>query len=103
MCESCYREYGSPRVVSQRVKDAAELIRIVYEYSPVGGNCHIVFDDWNIEDSHIDWCLNEAIPENYHKASAYQRLAEEAALSLMRGLSMEERASAMAIHCGFIK
>ena len=43
----------------------------VYEYSAVGGNLHIVLDDYNIEDSHILWCLTDAIPQNIHEATPF--------------------------------
>lgn len=41
--------------------EAARLIVDIRRYYALdgngqGGNCHIVFDDYNVEDSDIDWC-----------------------------------------------
>jgi hypothetical protein len=42
---------------------AAELMRKLYEIdgNSVGGNCHIVTDDGNIESENIDYCIESAI------------------------------------------
>lgn len=46
-------------LIKQRVR---ELISIIYNnYSGVGGELHIVLDDRNVEDSSINWCLNNNI------------------------------------------
>ena len=57
MCFGCYEEFGKPTIINNRTERAAFLIEKVYEYSLVGGNCHIVTDDWNIDDDSIFWCL----------------------------------------------
>ena len=41
--------------IKQRIR---ELIKIIYnKYSCVGGQLHIVLDDGNIENGHIEYCL----------------------------------------------
>jgi len=35
------------------------LLRRLYAHNAVGGNCHIVTDDGNIEDEFINWCLEQ--------------------------------------------
>lgn len=32
----------------------------VYELSAVGGFAHMVIDDMNVDNSHIDWCIKYA-------------------------------------------
>lgn len=103
MCESCYYEYGSPAILSDTTKEAAALVNRVYDFSIVGGNAHIVVDDWNLEDNNIRWCLDTALTENHHEACTEQLIAERDCLEALLALSENERASAMAIHAGFIK
>lgn len=61
MCRGCWEEYGSPMFLSDRVCKAAVLIEKVYEQvgGGVGGNLHIVVDDWNLEDDSIKWCMKK--------------------------------------------
>lgn len=46
------------RVLS-KVKKIRLLYRYIYLREPSGGALHIVLDDWNVEDSHIKWCLGQ--------------------------------------------
>ena len=39
-------------------QDYTRLVDILYEYHLAGGNCHIVTDDDNLLDHHIDFCIN---------------------------------------------
>ncbi len=39
--------------------DYDDLCGILYRHRAVGGYLHIVTDDGNIEDGHIDFCMNE--------------------------------------------
>lgn len=102
MCIGCYEKLEGKTIINEKTKMAASLIDEVYDYSAVGGNAHIVLDDWNLEDHHIKWCIYEAIPENFHKYSDPQLEAEKACLYMLLGMSMEERISALAIHDGFV-
>ena len=103
MCQGCYEEYGSPTVVTDSVREAAELVADVYEFSAVGGNAHIVLDDWNLEDDYIRWCLEKAIPENAHEAEPGQIEAEQKCLTAFLALSLEDRAAALALSEGRIE
>ncbi len=102
MCYGCYEEAGFPAIVNEKTKAAAALIDKVYEFSCVGGNAHIVVEDWNLEDDNIRWCLDEALKTNVHGADAAQLAAESACLEALLMLSGDERASAMALHEGFL-
>jgi len=49
-------------------KKIIDLIQQIYQQpgGAVGGNLHIVLDDYNVDDDSILWCALEAIPDNYH-------------------------------------
>lgn len=82
MCEACWNEAGRPAVDTPLVR---AIGRKAKEIDPVGA-CHIVVDDWNVEDSHIQGCLSR--PE---------ATADELEwLRLMMAASVEERLSALA-------
>lgn len=110
MCEGCYEDYGRPTIVTDRTLAAAELIRQVYEYSIVGGNLHIVVDDWNLEDDDLEFCLKEIAKggrsdPNYSDEcdSKEQLVIEERCCKLLANMSLEERVSALALHDGYLK
>lgn len=102
MCYSCYEDYGKPTLVTPEIQEAAWLVEKVYEFSAVGGNLHIVVDDWNIEDSSLDFCDRYIDAEGYDCPQA-QIKAELACLDAFRKLSVPHRAAALAIHEGFLK
>lgn len=39
------------------------------EANPTGGNLHIVMEDGNLEDHHIQWCLTNALDEGDGEAA----------------------------------
>lgn len=53
MCLGCWEDAGKPWFVSEEVKKWAPVFGQANHYGP----CHIVVDDWNLEDDHIDFCL----------------------------------------------
>jgi len=51
-------------MVSQEFRDRLQtLVHAIYECPGGGCGCclHIVLDDTNLEDSHIQWCLDNSI------------------------------------------
>lgn len=38
-----------------------ELIGVYYQEHPTGGHGHIVFDEGDVEDSHVRFCIQEAL------------------------------------------
>lgn len=102
MCYGCYEEAGHPAIVNEKTRAAAALVAKVYEFSCCGGNAHIVVDDWNLGDENIRWCLDEALTINIHSASAEQLASERECLEALLALTEDERASAMALHDGFL-
>ncbi len=103
MCYEWYEEEGKPDIVNDGTKKAAELAGAVYEFNCVGGNCHIVLDDFNIEDEDIEYCLTQSLRNNLHDHTAEQLEIEKACLLAFKVLSVAERASALAIHEGWLK
>lgn len=102
MCETCWKDYGSPKLYSPEIDEVAYLIGKIYEYSAVGGNAHIVVDDFNIKDENIQFCLDN-LKENVHEAEPTQLAWEECALLGLKRLSLSERASALALHNGYFE
>jgi hypothetical protein len=99
MCEGCYIQYGRPRVVNVKVQMTVKLLESLYEISPAGGPAHIVADDWNIEDEHIQTCITGCMhpswtPEESGRAIVF--------LAVMHCLSMDERATVLALHDGLL-
>lgn len=88
MCIICYEEeYGSPRVINENVLRAADLAKDINPF----GHFHIVVEDFNLEDDNVDFCLKLSTDDN-----------ELAFGRLFRSLSIDERATALALADGFI-
>ena len=76
-------------------QETIELIKEIYKKHPVGGELHIVLDDGNVENHHIQWCIDnlECDPEerelylkcanNLLKMEEYQR--DEVITAALRG------------------
>lgn len=104
MCYGCYEEAGKSAIVNEKTKKAAKLINDIYEQEDcgAGGYAHTVVDDWNLEDSNTDFCINAANVGEYD-ISEDGRLACLNCLNYLKELSIDERYSAMAIHSKFIR
>ena len=94
MCLGCWLELGSPKVFNKAVREAHPLIDLVYASSPVGGNLHIQLDDWNIDD---EFFAGEMVV--YHTDS--DLAAERRCYEHFKSMTVEERASALALYEGF--
>ncbi len=95
MCSDCYEEYGSPKVLNEAVLEAVHLINSIYEFSTVGGNLHIQLDDWNIDDEY--W---EEFKPFREDSIEHELKIERKCFDMMKDMSLEERASALALHYG---
>lgn len=121
MCENCWAEAGSPRIDNEKVRAVQPLIAAVYKYSHVGGNLHIVLDDFNVRDRDLECCqkiiadggvlkmpagsvaflgVPAGTPET-DPVSGEQLHAELTCLEALRAMTVEERASAIALFDGF--
>lgn len=85
MCFGCYERYGSPRIATDATRHAARLIKKADPFGPL----HIVVEDDNLEDCHLEFCRSAV----FTKGSEVDR----ACFSALIELSLDERVSAMAI------
>lgn len=102
MCYGCWETYGKPVLDSAQIQVVVAQIGEVYEHSLSGGWLHIVVDDWNLEDGHLDTCA-VCIDENAATTDPARIAAERACLAGLRVLTEDERASALARYEGFIE
>lgn len=104
MCINCYASYGSPKIFNEKTLKALELIEELYdcEMGGAGGFAHIVVDDWNLEDSNVDFCLSSAKGNSDPDYPTETKEAAIKCLEFMKTLSIEERASALAIRDKFV-
>ena len=101
MCFNCYKELNKPAIINATTVYTAFLIEHLYD-SPgggAGGNLHIVTDDWNIDDEHLDFC-SDLIKEC--ETQERRITIEKMIIKNMREMSIEERASALAIYNNYI-
>lgn len=101
MCYGCWCEEGKPAIINDGVREAARLGKIVYDYHLAGGHLHILLDDWNAEDSHIDGCLDFLAKERAEMDEA-EYMAELRCGRAFSPLTYEERISALALMDGII-
>lgn len=86
MCYGCFIDYTP--VVNDRVIAAARLVEPVDPY----GALHVIVDDFNIEDEHILSARDDGdlTSDDLALLDAFEKMTED------------ERASALALHDGFI-
>ncbi len=100
MCSGCWDGYGQPTIVNEKTEAALALVRQVYDApgGNVGGNLHIVLDDWNLETGSIEWCLEQsgARRVGYNKYDATPTTIERACGEAFLDMTMDERASCLA-------
>lgn len=96
MCEGCYEDYGSPRIINEKTLTAARLIHEIYELMCNGGNMHIVLDDWNLEDDDLAFCADLIAKggDAFYRDTTELLALERACCDLMLTMTIEERAAA---------
>ena len=99
LCDKCgkppHHEYGECKT-EDKIDKAVRLISVVYRYNAAGGYGHIVFDDGNLADRYIDFCLGMC-KDNENNHIPEQLKAEVEALEFLKTLTMSERNKV----CGF--
>lgn len=101
MCWGCWEEYGKPAIVNDKTRALADAINEVYEQSCVGGNLHVVVDDFNIDDDLVNG-MWEDIDKNIYELDPDELEVERRCLKLLCEATVEERASALAVQYGII-
>lgn len=93
MCDGCYRnKYGSPKIDNEIVREASEAVEELYLDHGAGGGMHIVVDDWNLEDSHIEFC-GRFMRDYPHRGPD---ACEIRVYELFKKMTVDERASTLA-------
>lgn len=104
MCENCYDSYGAPCVITPDVLETADLIGALYEVCPTGGPLHCALDDWNIDgDGPFTWereHMRDYISDGEDGEEEVRRAT--AVLDKIDAMTVAERATALAIHWGYI-
>lgn len=90
MCTDCWDEMGRPAIDTPKVREAARLVRELYQEHCTGGPLHIVVDDWNLEDGHVDYCGERCAP-------GIERRCYEA----LKAMNEDERASVLSLEDGW--
>jgi len=117
MCYGCWVEYAKPAIDTPAIREVVKVIEEVYSYSCVGGNLHIVLDDWNLEDHSLAFCKREiergGHPEDPNHSPWYTKIklenpdspeqlaVERKCHDLLFALTEPERASALALYDGY--
>jgi hypothetical protein len=104
MCYGCYEEAGKPTIVTDAIRQCAALIKRLYAMPSgcAGGNCHIVTDDWNLEDHSIKFCSGQVDAGGWvDRTDPEQLKIERQILDLMAPMSEAERASALGLEAGY--
>lgn len=100
MCLNCWKEEGSHAIVNDKTKAAAKLVEELYDEQPTGGYLHIVTDDYNVQQHHIDGCMGARALEIMDRpATDIERRCWRALFDM----TTEERVSALALYEGWIK
>lgn len=106
MCCGCWEEYGKPQINDGQVQAAALLVwHLEREGIPSLGPLHIHIDDWNIED--------EFFVEPIENVPGWETLSPNLTdgerdivrklYSLLASMTVQQRASALALNEGFWK
>lgn len=104
MCYNCWEEAGKPAIITSKTNAAAKLVAEVYEFDSVGGHCHIVLDDFNIEDKDVDSCLKKILNEpDRERYTTDQVDIQKRCMAAFLLLTEAERASALALFEGWIE
>lgn len=104
MCVRCHEEAGCPTDWNDKIARAVPLIQTIYRHHVAGGLLHIVLDDWNIEDSHVQWAADYVTreKEQWQDSDPEMTAACVELAPLLVQMSESERASALAYVDGVI-
>jgi hypothetical protein len=103
MCYDCWKnKYNAPKIINENVKKTIDLIQEIYKTESTGGDCHIVLDDFNIENDHIQWCIDWINRNEIPEIGPEVKAIELECMNLMLTMSIDERAIALALADGYI-
>lgn len=80
-------------------QDIVQAIRALYEINGVGGAVHIVTDDDNLEDEHLEFCAKEiADDKHWSFETEGAREAAKRVCDLMTPMTVKQRATALEMY-----
>lgn len=74
-------------------EEVLDLIAGVYEHSPVGGNLHVVTDDWNVRNQDLTFCHGLICAGGHEGTTTEQLKAESECLEALMWLTPKLRLS----------
>ena len=97
MCGGCVLDYAAK---DDRILAAARAAQALYalEGGDVGGPAHIVLDDTNVEDEHLDYALKYARDTEHITWTPEVIAATDAVIAALRPLTLLERSVVSAWH-----
>lgn len=100
MTDYSWEKYGCPRILNEKVREAARCIGDVFEINHVGGSIHAILGQWNIDNEHVQRAMEKKLEETSVSELYGQKLpeAERKCLEILVKLTVPERASALAFH-----
>lgn len=97
MCGGCVLDYAAK---DDRILAAARAAQALYalEGGDVGGPAHVVLENTNVEDDHLDSAMQYARDTEHFAWTAEVIAATDAVIAALRPLTMLERAVVSAWH-----
>lgn len=74
MCNRCNPRIARSVPLTPAIAAASRAIASLYEVHLAGGMAHVVTDDMNVDDEHVEWSLNACGPEDDRAAEALRAL-----------------------------
>jgi hypothetical protein len=103
MCVQFWHILGCPALRSPEIDRVAMLVDRLHQFSPVGGNLHMITDEWNLSTDVLQFCaVTLAGSGEWLDGHPTQHDLERRILYLMMPMSVAERASALAIQQGLV-
>jgi hypothetical protein len=123
MCDTCWRDAGSPKDWTPQTGQLLALIDDLYRIHPTGGPLHVVLDDWNLDGTitpYYDGCdpadldalhyegipiadLDPAAPAVVEQLGISTRTLCDRIAGLLNDMTDAQRYAALAYHEGFVE
>lgn len=103
MCQGCYKSYGSPNVRSRKTAQVVRLINKLNNAGQLKGPAFDVVAEWCLDDEAVAEGIQDCLrqdPEDPEDAEEVGRAF--VLLTQLLGMTVDERATAMAIYWGYL-
>jgi DNA repair photolyase len=95
MCDRCNPRICRGVPITPAIEEAAERIRALYALHSAGGRAHIVTDDFNVDDEHVEWCLRDLAENGAREDDQAMVRLSRATLEALRPLTRLQRIAAV--------